>query len=373
MHIRRVFIDGIRSTAPTQAEVVALSANGVTDPLSQRYAAWRHSLLLLAAPVTVLTGVLAVVSMSRDVETGDPFTAMGVLVQLVPFIAVLVLTATLLVALRTWSTPGTSARILMWGWAVSIVAPVVVALTPFGWIVDEDLIAFQFGPEALFNLRLLVGVGYAIQLLPAVLTFPAGVIRGSTRVKSLMPGSTIAGWFLVATAPFYSLFFLVAFVLISQLVGNALLVLGVALVIASPWIHARRADLYTRPLRTTAETDELGASQRTAALVALAGWGVIGLWALTAEVQGLRVVGAGDNALLDPWNAVLRGVEFLVRLLTATAVFTHLFLRASVNHWRREREYLAEPSTQGHHNQMAWFELLMTERRENGGPQGGPR
>ena len=49
LHVRRVFVQGIRNTMPMPAEITRLSANGVTDPLSQRYAAWRHSLLLLAA------------------------------------------------------------------------------------------------------------------------------------------------------------------------------------------------------------------------------------------------------------------------------------------------------------------------------------
>lgn len=46
-------------------------------------------------------------------------------------------------------------------------------------------------------------------------------MRGGARVKSLLRASTISGWVLVIFAPVYAVFFVVALILVEQLITTA--------------------------------------------------------------------------------------------------------------------------------------------------------
>src|SRR5437763_927352 len=84
--------------------------------------------------------------------------------------------------------------------------------------------------------RVATAVSYALTLLPVIITVPAGVLKGAGRMRFLFPAAALPGWFLLSTAPFYSIFLIVVFILIDQIVGNFLLVLGVALLAFGPWL-----------------------------------------------------------------------------------------------------------------------------------------
>ena len=63
-------------------------------------------------------------------------------------------------------------------------------------------------------------------LLPAVLALIPGVLKGCLRVKTLLPASTLPGWFVVMAAPLYALFLLAVFVGINQVTNDPLLIGG---------------------------------------------------------------------------------------------------------------------------------------------------
>jgi len=88
----------------------------------------------------------------------------------------------------------------------------------------------------------------------------------------------------------------------------------------------------------------------------MAGAALIVLWALTAESGGIRIVGTGDSDLLDPFTGLLRLVELVARLLTTTAVFSHLLLQITETHWRHEREFAVDATFKHHELQMAQVE-----------------
>jgi hypothetical protein len=73
-------------------------------------------------------------------------------------------------------------------------------------------------------------------------------MRGAVRVKTVFPAAVLPGWFLVAVAPFYSLFMIVTFVLIEQIAGSALLILGVALLAFAPWLYVIHRKVYARSM-----------------------------------------------------------------------------------------------------------------------------
>jgi len=149
----------------------------------------------VAAPAAVLSGVLAMIALVNDVET-EGFNTLGVIVQAVPFLAVMLLTVTTLIALTQWDHTRRSSRTLACGWAISVAVPVLVAIVPVDWLIDSALKS-ELGPDGIVGVRFAVGVAYAINLLPTLLSFPSGVVRGGARVKSLLPASTISGWALM--------------------------------------------------------------------------------------------------------------------------------------------------------------------------------
>lgn len=342
----------MRASEPSEDEIPALLAAGISDPVVQRYTVYRRSLLILVAPLAVLSAILSAID-AKDIET-ETLNALGVLAELTPTLAIWVMMGASLLALSNWAMLHKSGRILMIGWGISVVAPLLIALAPVDWLVDSAAKA-QAGPN-FQAVRLIVGLGYAINLLPTVLTFPSGVIRGATRIKSLIPTSTVAGWSLLMLIPMYGLIFIIAMVLIGQVAGNPLLVLGTLCMAASPFIHMTGGRLYVRPLTEEEPIAELAAVQRKATLLSLAGITLITLWALTAKFGEARVVGTGDGALLTPLTIVVRGVEFGARLLITTAVFSHLLLQMTEASWRHERAFHLSPASKDYETQMASVE-----------------
>ena len=355
IHFKRVFFEGMRSLRPTEAELPMIHRAGISDPLMQGYAAFRHSLLWLAAPLAATSAVLAAIDL-KDVEL-DSFNGLGKLAQLAPTIAVWILAAATIVALLNWSTPAKSARILVAGWAASIILPVVAALCPIDWLLKDGVEQANAGQMPL--IRLFLGVGYAINLLPTVLSFPSGIIRGATRIKSMLPTSTVSGWSLMVLAPMYSMFFVIAMIVIAQVAGNPLLVIGTLLVAASPFIHMRARGLYVQALTDDERVRRLGSVQQRAAIVSLVGTALIVLWALTAKFGNSRVVGTADGDMLNPVTAVLRIVELFARLLITTAVFSHVILQMTETHWRHERQFHNSPDSVTYEGQMAAIERTL--------------
>lgn len=345
----------MRAIHPTESERQTITEAGITDPLMQSYAAFRHSVLWMAAPLTVLSALLALIAL-RDLDT-ELFNSFGVLAQLAPTIGVWILTAATLLALASWSRPAASARILMIGWAVSIALPLLVALCPIDWLLDGAV--KSQGAEQLPLIRVAYGVGYAINLLPTVLSFPSGIIRGATRIKSMLPTSTVSGWSLMVLAPMYAMFFIVAMVLIGQIAGTPLLLIGTVLIAASPVVHMRANDLYVRALTDPEQVSRLGAVQKRAAIISILGSAAIVVWAFTAEFAGNRIIGTGDNDLLDPLTGALRLLELLARLLITTAVFSHVILQMTEAHWRHERGFHTSRESVTYEQQMVAIERTL--------------
>ncbi len=350
-HPRRTLAGGVRSSRPSPSERRALVDAGIVDPLMQGYMAWRHSLLLVATPITLLSGGLAVWDLLTDDDI-DGLTTLGVIAHVVPSIAVLVLMATTVAAALTWRRLRRSARIVQTGWAISLFVPVAVALVPVHWLFDESRMN-RFGPDTELGVRLLTSVTYAVSLVPILLSFPSGVVRGAARIKSLLPMSTLAGWVLVILTPIYAFFFVVALIVVEQVGGNSLLLVGIALLTASPFVHVFAARLYVLPLTTDGLVRRLATVQRWAGLLTVSGAVLIVVWALTARFADSPIVGsAGDDALIDHNTAVLGSLELIGRVLITTAVFSHLLLQMTEASWRIDRGVDDPDAARRHQEQM---------------------
>ncbi|MGH9270066.1 MAG: hypothetical protein ACRDZ2_02215 [Ilumatobacteraceae bacterium] len=350
-HPRRAATGGVRGVQPSPAEQRALSAIGIDDPLMQGYMAWRRSLLFVAAPIAVFSGALAAWDLATNYSI-ERLNALGIVVSLIPSVAVLLLNVVTVIAALTWRDPRRSARTLMVGWAISLVAPLVASVLPVNWLVTDEFMN-QFGPDTEFVVRMLISVEYAVVLLPTLLSFPSGVVRGAARIKSLLPSSTLAGWVLLILAPIYAVFFVVAVIIVEQLAGNVLLLLAIALLAASPFVHLAGARLYIRPLTTDDEVRRLDRVQRWSGLLTLVGIVLLVIWALTARLGDSRLIGSvADGALIDHKAALLRVIELVCRVLITTAVFSHVLLQVTDASWRFDRGFSDPEALRRHDAQM---------------------
>jgi hypothetical protein len=337
-HLRRASVWRLDRIRPSPSEIVRLSRDGEDDPTVQSYAVWRRSALLIALPVVTLTAVLAMVSF-KDVETGDPFNSLGVIAQICPLLGPITLAVALWLSLASWSKSRYSSRVLVFGWVTSVVLPLLPALMPLDWLIDKGRLVERVGDVDLVNQQLLVakiilGVQYAIFLLPTVITFPGGVVKGSVRVKGLLPDSSLPGFFLVTTAPFYSLIVLVALVIVVQFFGTGLLLLGALLLAVSPWVYVFHRRHYIGAVLDDSSSAQLDKAQRLNGVLTLAGLGFIMLWAFTANIDGVKVVSVHGDGVLDLLTVSRVAVESVARSFATTVVFAHIFLSLTISAWR---------------------------------------
>jgi len=354
-HVKRALTWRLERVTPSPQELNQLGASKVTDAALQGYAAWRRSVLFVVLPVVALSALLALIDF-KDVTSEEPigdtgamleYTGLGVLAQVLPLLGPPVLALGLFLAFRSWSDLRRSARVLTICWLTSIVLPVLPAVMPADWLVNDEPLRQLFPSQDvdafLAGLRLQVGIAYMVTLLPVLVTVPGGVVRGSARVKGLLPATMLPGFFLITTAPFYSLIVIVALVLLIQLSGNVLLVLGALVLAASPWVYVQQRRHYLGPVMDDESSAALDKAQRIYGVLTLAGVGAIVLWAITAEVNGVPVLGSGDEAVFDYVTATRSVAEVLARSYATTVVFAHIFLTLTVSSWRTSRAVASDP------------------------------
>jgi hypothetical protein len=343
-HLKRAFDWNLAEVAPTPREQQQLAAAGV-EPRLHGMMVWRRSTLLVALPLLLLTVGLGLKD-AADVDTSG-FTGLGKFWAYLPVIGVMLAPIGALVVILRWTEMRRTARLLIAFWVLSIAIPLVAALIPLDVIVDIDTarqkVELQGGDVRAFDaeiigLRAVLAVGYAVNLLPVLVTIPGGVLKGAARIKSLFPAAALPGWFLVAVAPFYSLFTIVVFVLIEQIVGGGVLLLGVGLLAFGPWLYVIHRKVYGRPLSMAEAAAELPRASRLGGFFLLGGLILIAIYAFTSKVSGMHVVGSdSDTAFLTYWKALQVIAEVFARTLLTTVVFSAIVLAMIFAEWRNAR------------------------------------
>ena len=349
-HVKRAFSWRARSVRISEAERAQLQTAGVTESHVQGLAAWRRSALLLALPVLLVAFGLSVAA-AESTDTTQ-LTSLGQVLRWVPTIALGLVPAAAWYCVVKWTDLKSTSRVLLVAWLGSIALPLLAALVPIdGWIdvdklrlaviidstlngTDPELALAQLDVELLL-VRIYLAVQYSVQLLPVLISIPAGVLKGALRTKALAPGSRFPGWFLVAVAPFYTLIVAIVFVLVDQLIGNGLLVVGIGLIAIVPLSFLLYRKTYTRPMSAAEADVELGRVNSKSLIVTYLGVACIVLYALTARFLGHRIV--GHNGLLSVTMLARSAVEYVGRRLVATVVFTIMFVYMTVADWRLEQ------------------------------------
>jgi len=378
-HLKRAIDWDVADVVVTPRETRKLSARGV-EPRLQPLFAWRRSCMLVALPFLLVGVVLSFIEAKdrpspTSFATGDSggYTSFGKLWSYAPSVGLLFAPIGVLAVLFTWTEIRRTSWALTACWALSILIPLAAALVPLHYVVDLHALSSGLGSGDLGGLgdlgggddgsgglgglgglggagggdtvgnafvlatRIGLAINFATILLPVVVSVPGGVVKGAARIKSMFPAASLPGWFLVAVAPFYSLFMVVVFVLLDQLIGNALLVLGVALLAFTPWLYVIYRKVYTRRLSGAEARVELSRASRVGGYVLVAGVIVVGIFLMTAEVAGTKVLGSHSDSAIFTYLQVGRTLtEVIGRALTTTVVFSMIFVNMVFAEWRSQ-------------------------------------
>lgn len=300
---------------------------------------------MLAMPVLLLTVALSAWEAARtDTEA---FTGFGKLWLWLPPLGLALVPLGALTAITRWTEIRQTSQRLVSCWIASIAIPLLAAIVPLEFIIDLDAIRASAGGDEdvlellegeIFSARLLLAVGYAMTLLPIIISVPAGVLKGAVRVKTVFPAAVLPGWFLVAVAPFYSLFTVVVFVLIEQIVGNLLLVLGIGLLAFAPWLYVIHRKIYARSMSNAEAAVELTKASKTGRWITLTGLACVVTFAFTAKAGQLDVVGTNDEEAVFTYLQIIRtAIEVFSRGLVTTVVFSLIFLSMVYAEWRNNQ------------------------------------
>lgn len=331
-HVKRAFGWNLATVVPSKVESDALAAAGVTDPVAQKYAAWRRSLLLVSLVPTAAAFVLAVVD---TVQSGlGEYTTFGKALELTWLLMAAVVPVACVLGIRAWKKPGKTAFLLTAAWAVTFLLPFVYALLPVSFVyhvhpidvapkaaevkaaaakvqpkpkpMDDDddeeeeaKPAIPLDPEKLekaqamqeLAVEFVLSGGSYLLLLPAVLALIPGAMNGCLRVKSLIPAAQLPGWLLVCAAPAFLLFWLVILVMVNHAARSPLLVFGILLWSGAPLWYAIRGRVFVQSQIGDAAAAKIGGVKKLVGLTTFAGLGLMLAFLLTTKVLGLKIVG----------------------------------------------------------------------------------
>ena len=363
--LRRAFTWDLSGATVSPIELGRLVRRGVGQDTFQRYLAWRRSLLLAVVLPLAFSAALQTLNEWEDLEA---LNRLGQVVVCLDLLSAYLLPVTALAAGLLWSRPRLSYHLLLGGWAVGFAVPILTALLPLRWLLVLPTEYGEFVTRAArVGTDVVAGVLYYFALMPTVLSLIPGGLRACVRIKSLLPGSTLPGWFLVAGAPLYVLLVLVLFVAVNQVIGNLLLLAGVAVLLSAPLVYLARARLFVQPL-TAARRASLARVQWAFLGCTFLGAALLVAYLLTKTVLGIHLVGTDpDNSLMGPWKLVQFFIEYLGRTFFITVVAADLLLRATLASWRHQQAFAKTDEAADHERRMRELEAAAGRYNEGAG------
>jgi hypothetical protein len=332
-HAKRVYKWRLNQVDPTDSENRRLDEAGVPphNATMRGYMAWRHTSLCLALPIVLFGAIWDLVVMGQTFNTDSTrdLNGMGSFVLRVPYFSSLFLFVALLLCVVWWNQWRRTRTIVRIGWSLSFFLPFLPALFPLESLLKKDYLLYYRQNDMLLVYKFGMALSYVFVVLPLIITFPGGAVRAAIRLRGLLPQSSLSSWILVISAPFYSLIILLSLVVVIQLAGNWLLVLGAVILTVNPWIYVVFRRLYV----TSGIDDKLEARvdvvQKVAGLSSMVGFVMVLVWALSSGVIG-SIFSVGQL------------VTFLFRGfgngLVTSIVFCDSFLRMTVSNWRNDRD-----------------------------------
>ncbi len=346
-HPRRAFASDLQTLPVTDRERARLAAHAITEEAVQRYLAWRHSILLVILGPIILSALLGSIKMFGQFEG---LTGFGALANVIHILSLYAMPLAVLAACLLWSHLKLSRTLLLYGWVISFLVPIMVALFPLDWLVNMDAAIRADNAEqhklAVGIASALTGLIYFFMFLPVVLSLMPGCVRACLRIKTLLPESIVPGWFLVAASVVYAFIILPVFIAVSKFTGNLMLIVGVLLVVCGPLVYVFFARVFIRPLSSDEDVRQIRRVQKIAGIVTASSLVLLVIFAMTKKVplgEKYLVGFSSDSSLLQPWSwgVIHFAIEYVGRSLYVTAVAADLFMMLNISVWVNGKKFAA--------------------------------
>jgi hypothetical protein len=392
-HTWRTFAYDLRTLPLTGREAERLDARGVEDETTRHYLAWRRSNLLVAGAATTFAAVAhSLVALGFYFEFSWLFSDFGLTLQVVRHGALFTLPLASFLAFALWARPRLSYRIILTGWVVSFLIPVLLSFVPphklfaLSRLSEDDqedvvtavaeamdlpvAVAANNAERVRQGLYLLVdvvvGAAFTLLLLPTGLSLIPGVFRACARMKVMLPGSSLPGWSLVTTAPLYSFGFLVLLVLVHQVTGSWLLLSSALLFSTAPLVYLVKAPLLLRPAAREPSAAALRSVQMASSAMGAAAVAFLCVYLGTLEFRFAGQVWRGfgldpETSLVQPWTVFQFCVEYFGRSFYMTVLVADMVLRMHCLVWAESRPFAES-------GQNAEYEAAMAGLHRHFGP-----
>jgi len=284
---------------------------------------------LVVLPILFFSAIAAALDTSLDLPG---FTGFGKLIFILPALGPWVMFAFTIAAAFFWNNWRRSSWLLKIGWGVSFILPLIPAIFPLEHIYTSEVLDYYNSTDdlkaQLQGVKIIVAIAYTFQILPIIISFPGGSMRAALRIRAVFPDSSLSSWILVISAPFYSVLILMALVVVLQLAGNVLLILGTILLTINPWTYVVFRRLLVAVSTPTTER-RLDLLQRCTGISNLIGFLLIILYVISSEEirQYIEVAGIVRLAVVS-WS----------RTIVTTVLFCDIYLRMTVTQWKRDGE-----------------------------------
>jgi hypothetical protein len=345
--LAKVFLSRVTATSPaaivpTPHEEDCLTRAGILEPLARRYALWRRAVLWVSVLPTTFAALFWLISLlaisSAEYEAWRGF---GLFVMYLGAFSLFALPVCAILAANVYDNLRTSARLVLLGAVISLGVPLLIAFVPGHLLLDFE----EVGREG--RIRLIMGLGFYLTLLPAVVSLLPAVTRACVRMKTFMPQSLAPGWGLVASVPLFVLLTLATFIVLYQFIGNGVLMLALFLWIGAPLFYLTKFGLLTRPI--TEKRDMLSLANTQLAVFGMIAGGVFLLiiFLFTAKVGNTPLVGTDSHeSMLRPWSLEIhrKWIEYLGRSLFMTILFADVLVRMVLSMRREERALANTPA-----------------------------
>ena len=304
------------------------------------YLVWRRSTMIVSIPfifIGMILGIVDWIDALTDDANQEVFNGFGKLLITIQSIDSVFLFAGVVAGLVWWHEFTRSIQVVRLAFLISFIMPLIPALFPLEIIVKMDVYDAVSDAD-IIGIKVILSMGYVLQLLPIIISFPGGVLRSALRIRWLLPESTLSGWILVLCAPFYSILLCVALIVVMQVAGNFLLFIGTLLVVAAPWVYVVKGSYFVR-LWTDDTRKYAFITQRVAGITSLIGYAIVLVFAFTGDVSGVRFIGAARNGNDTSIYLISYAVGFRIvietfgRLFITTLMFCDALLRMNVNSW----------------------------------------
>lgn len=338
-HAKRAFKPDFGAGVASEAERGNLPGLGKQ---AQDFLTWRRSGLMIAVVMLTVSAATSFVDFGLHMtkkEEGTPFQVDTELVngmQASLVAAKCFLAAMAFQAWKSWRDLPRSHRRIKLGWVVGLLVPFVIALVPLSEILKLGGPGQQLGAEQAMGLQfmgLLLGLTSFLTLLPSVISVFVGAVRAGLLTTRFLPESPIPGAVVGVAAPVLALLLLAIFVLLNQVVGSTLMLIGFAAVILNFLLYARFGPRLARSYRREELEAEFGHLRNQSALLLGGGAVCIVISLFTTQLFGKHLVGFGENSVVG----VLKLLEFVVELVgksTITMLLFSDFLISGVRHSR---------------------------------------